>query len=244
MKEIMSGYGKYLLNSIGEDLDVDLEKPKKETYNTNEIVETEKATLSSKDKEIILSEKTCYYYLFGNYYFDQEKKGYPNITNKNTCFNANQFDDLKNLLDCGYATINYSLNNKDYTIKTCYPIPNDNMPKMFNELLVEYLKRDLKEGLLNYLFNCIAGSCSEEDYDDENYGDEDYDEEGNRRRRRRRLSNLKYNIEAENKNGKKIKYSSNSNTFEVISNAQSNNNSYLKLNLYLLLLFLLFFGLF
>ena len=207
------------------ELDFDeLEKPKKETYNTNEIVETEKATLSSEDKEILLSGKTCSYYYYGRYYYDLEKKSYPNITDKNTCFNAKQFDDLKNLLDCGYATINFSYKNKDYSIKTCYLIPNDNMPKLFNEFYMNYIKSDLeeKEGSLHFIADCIAGSCTGEDYDE----DEDYDEEGNRRRRRRRLSNLKYNIEVENKSGKKVKYTSDSNTFEVISNGQSNNNSY------------------
>ena len=251
MKEMNSGYGKNNLidnDEEEEELEVDLEKPKKETYNTNEIVETEEATLSSKDKEILLSEKTCTYYYFGRYYYDLEKKGYPNITDKNTCFNANQFDDLKNLIDCGYATINFSFNNKDYSIKTCYLIPNDNMPEFFNEFYMKYIKADLEENedTFNFIVDCIAGSCEGGYYDDENYGgDEDYDEEGSRRRRRRRrLSGLKYNIEVENKSGKKVKYSSDSNTFEVISNGQS-NNSYSKLNLnLLLLLFLLFFGLF
>lgn len=267
MKEMLSGYGKHLLDDYGEgekeeelNIDEEFDKPKKESYNTNEIVETEKATISSKDKEILLSEKTCTYYYFGKYYYDLEKKGYPNITDKNTCFIANQFDDLKNLLDCGYATINFSFNNKDYSIRTCYLIPNDNMPKLFNEFYMKYIKSDLeeKDGSLYFIVDCIAGSCEGGYYDDENYdGDEDYDEEGSRRRRRRRrLSNLKYNIEVENKSGKKVKYSSDSSTFEVISNgqsngqsntqsnAQSNNNSYSKLNLNLLLLFLLFFGLF
>ena len=44
------------------------------TAQNNEVVETEKDTLSSKDKEIIKSEKTCSYYFFGRYYYDLEKK--------------------------------------------------------------------------------------------------------------------------------------------------------------------------
>ena len=251
MKEMYSSYGKKIFEykeDEEEEEDYEWDKPKKETYNTNEVVETEKDTLSSKDKDIIKSEKTCSYYFLGRYYYDLEKKRYPDITDKNICFNANQFDDLKNLLDCGYATINFSLGGKDYSIKTCYLIPNDGFPNIFNEIYMMYIKDDLEEGSLNFISHCMAGNCGFDDDDDENYyGDIDYDnsEERRRRRRRRRLSNLKYNIEVENKSGKKVKYSSNSNTYEVVSIGHPENNcSYLNLNLILLLLFLLFFGLF
>ena len=36
-----------------------------------------------------------------------------NITNKNICFNADKFDDLKKILNCDYANFVYITKNKE-----------------------------------------------------------------------------------------------------------------------------------
>ena len=198
-----------------EDFIKNLYKPKKESYNLDELIEFEKGTLTDEDKSKLLSKKTCFYYYYGKYYWDMEKKNYPNINDKNICFNSEQFDDFKDLIDCGHANINFSINGKDYSIHTCYLIPN-NMPEIFNEFYMSYIKSDIEseDGNSNFLFHLIAGN---------------YDQ------RRRRLSDITYNIEVENKNGKKVKYSSDKDSFEVIAEG---SNSFLNIDIILILLFI------
>ena len=141
--------------------------------------------MTTKDKEIISSGKTCTSYLFGGYQ-EGSSEGYKNIPDKNTCFNAQQFDDLKNLVDCGYAIINFSIDGEDHQIKTCYLIPSDNMPKNFSTLYMESLKESLDDddGFLKELFYSIAGKSLNEEVVTEEDGEET-----------RRLSTMTYNIE-------------------------------------------------
>ena len=113
---------------------MELTKPKKESYNLDEVVEFEKASFTNKDKDILFSEKTCTYYFYGKYYWDPKKIKYEDITDKNICFNAQQFDDFKNLVDCGYSEMKFSIEGKNYEIKTCFLIPNDNLPKSLNDI--------------------------------------------------------------------------------------------------------------
>jgi len=191
-------------------------KPKKESYNLDEIVEFEKVSLTDADKSKLLSKKTCNYYNFGRYYWDMKKLNYPNINDKNICFNSEQFDDLKDLIDCGHANINFSVNGKDYSIQTCYLIPNDNMPEIFNEFYMSYIKNDIEgeDGNLYFIFEMMSDLDKEE---------------------RRRLSTVTYNIEVENKNGKKVRYSSEKDGLEIIAEG-SNSSVNININIILILL--------
>lgn len=245
MKELFSSEGNELKNStesadkVYDLLSKILSKSEKESYNTDEQVKIIKNNLTSTDKEIISSGETCFSYLVGGYK-ENSSNVYENIPDKNTCFNAQQFDDLKNLVDCGYAIINFSIDGEDHQIKTCYLIPNNNMPKNFSTLYMNYLKESIDGdlGLLKTLFYYIAGkSLNEKEVTEE------------------RLSNMTYNIEVENKDGKKVKYSSDKNDYEVIaegtkpqktesgdSTTEGNENSegkglYININLILLILF-------
>ena len=94
-KEIFSEYSIYVLKDLEQN--DNLNKPKKDHYTINEIVEIENSNLSAKDREIFTSNKTCSYYFFGRYFIDFNRSKYTNITDKNI-FNASQFDDMKNLI--------------------------------------------------------------------------------------------------------------------------------------------------
>ena len=195
----------------------------KETYNINEEVKIIHDTLTERDKEVILSGKTCSYYLYGRYE-ESASEEYENIVDKNICFNAEQIDDLKNLVDCGYATMKFSIDGEDYEIKTCYFLPNDNMPKNFSDLYMESIQTSIDGdfNIVEQLFYSIAGKSDDI----------------------RRLSTMTYEIEVENKKGKKVKYSSDT----VISkagksqdgdgNTYEGNASYVNINFILLILFL------
>ncbi len=93
---------------------------------------------NENDKNIIKGNNTCGYISLGRYIdnIDNYINGYPNIEDKNACFNVDQFDDLKNLIDCGYAEIIFDTYSEEIkTNKTCFYMPNENLP----ELLVKSL---------------------------------------------------------------------------------------------------------
>lgn len=46
----------------------------------------------------------CTYLAYGSLY-NEEFKIYPNIEDKNSCFKADQFSDIKDLTNCGYVEL-------------------------------------------------------------------------------------------------------------------------------------------
>ena len=94
---------------------------KKETYAQGDTIEWDIKTLSNDIITKIRSNKTCGFNLIGRSLLEVEK-GYSDITDKNVCFNAVQFEAFKNLVDCGYAEISFSLDGESYNLKTCYLI--------------------------------------------------------------------------------------------------------------------------
>ena len=188
----------------------------KESYNKGEVIVLKTEKISEEDKKIIMGKKTCRYLFEGRFYnivndetLMQNYKGHPDIEDKNTCFNAEQFPDLKDLLDCGYAEIKYTTeSNKQYTLKTCYFIPNDKMPEEFGSYLkTEFINNDF-EGVIPQMFNNI-----------ENY------EMISQYSENRRLDANNCEIIVEDKNGKKVKYTPGSTDIEVIGNGNDQNNN-------------------
>ena len=115
--------------------------PEKKTHNKGETITTKTFSFSPIDKEIIRSNNTCFYQLYGRFLKNYNKNGansYPNVKDKNLCFNSNKFDEALNLIDCGYAEITFPLNDKNYTITTCYPFPNRKMPENVQNIYNKY----------------------------------------------------------------------------------------------------------
>lgn len=220
-KEISSGY-------IKEDLDFDkmeLYSANKETYSKGEEIVLNEVKLTSEDKRILTSKKTCSYQYYGrfvDYVYNlvdyRNYNGYPNIEDKNVCFNVEQFPDLTDLIDCGYAEIKFRVtNDKQYIIKTCFYIPDNNMPEDFGA----YLKKNFIDDII---FNGIMPSLF--------YSIESLDSQLDSQIRR--LDASKYEVIVEDKNGKKVKYTSGSSEIEIL---EKGNNYFhcLKLNIILLL---------
>lgn len=96
----------------------------KETYDKGDTIQMKIVTLTEEEKRIINNNNTCDYKAYarfvdpGNYL--GEKK--VNITDKNFCFNVDKFEDLKGIMDCGYATIKGKFNNISFTFTNCYNI--------------------------------------------------------------------------------------------------------------------------
>ena len=115
--------------------------PEKKNYNKGETIKIKKSSFSPVDKEIIASKNTCLYQLYGRYVENYNKNGYtsyPNVKDKNICFNSDKFDEALNLIDCGYAQITFPLSGKNYTMTTCYPFPNRKMPEKVQNIYNKY----------------------------------------------------------------------------------------------------------
>ena len=184
-------------------------RAKKDTYEKTETVVTKIEQFSNDDNTKLSSAQTCSYYFYGRFIKDAATKEYENITDKNLCYNAKQFDDLKNLIDCGYATISFSLGQKNYAINTCFLMPNDNLPAEFNKYLKYYLFEALN------FDSYLSGIASVSEYLETIKKEQELN---------RQLQALKYNVEVENKNGKKIKYTSDKDGFEVVSSDSGTNS--------------------
>ena len=198
-KEVLSSYGKSLPDEFGDgDVDVfesigaNIMKAEKETYALDEIIKTGPYTFSSDEKEILLGENTCAFNTYGEL-LQNPTKPFTNIIDKNICFNATQFDEWKNLIDCGYATYKFNVKGKDYEIKTCHYVPTSKFPQALNFIYMYFL-----QGYSGALFNELLLHASGNGGTDELVST--------------------YDIEVENKYGRKVKYSSeNDMNFEIIA---------------------------
>lgn len=202
-----------------EDADKPLFEGTKDKYEKGETIETKDLILSDEDKIVLKSKNTCAYYNYGRV-DSNPSSTYPDITDKNICFNAKQFNDLKNLIDCGYATITFITPEKNYIIKTCYYINNKKMPSEFIYLLREHffnIESGVSIDFLSQIFNMLKGDGE-----------------------RRKLSDLNYEAIVEDKNGRKIKYTNDDKQFRIISegNEEEEKGSkgvFIKFNILLLL---------
>ena len=139
LKEVISsGLYTYALD------DITIYGPEKKIYDKGETIVTKILPLTPVDKDIFSSKNSCFYQLYGRFVDNFYKNGvtsYPNVNNKNLCFNSDKFEEALNLLDCGYAEITFPLNGKDFKMTTCYLFPNNKMPEkvqnIFNKHFIE-----------------------------------------------------------------------------------------------------------
>ena len=234
-KESFSMFGGLYFD--GERIEDDLDYPNtvhlnKQSYSKGEEIIITEAKFSEEDKNIIKSNNTCSYLLYGRHLDNildyqennnmENYRGYPNITDKNICFKAAQFPELTNLIDCGYAEIKYFTGDEEYKINSCFYIPNDKIP----ETIKSYFKTNFIDSMMEYLSVIWFEGLSGDDDDDE---------------RRRRLSAFKgYQITVEDKNGKKLQYKTGEKGITVVSEGSNQSRWIPKYNIILLSLILLF----
>ena len=203
-------------------LDPEGEEIVKYYYSLNETFEKGdtivlKETILTDEEQKIDKKKTCSYLYYGRFIdlnMDDLIEGktvkYDDIEDKTICFNAAQFPELKDLVDCGHAEIKFTVKDKEYKLKTCFYIPNDNMPTELQTYFKSQLIDPLfaKEGKFEFLSSFIEPSS-----------------EGSRRlSKSRKLQENNYEIVVEDKNGKKVKYSGSSDKIEVLEKGSNSNN--------------------
>ncbi len=126
--------------------------------------------------KILKSKNTCGYLLLGRYSDEATSnpnlKGYPNINDKNICFKASKFPEVKDWFDCGCAEIKYKINDEEYKINTCFYLPNDKLPeniiKIYKEKFIDQIIEEEEDGngIMDILFSAYTGDEEDEDYND------------------------------------------------------------------------------
>ena len=92
-------------------------------------------SLTDKDKKILYSNNTCLHRSLARFIDSEYYKGVNNlnISDKNLCLNVERYDDLKDILDCGYATIKVKYNNKVYVLNNCFATLDNNVEDTFKQ---------------------------------------------------------------------------------------------------------------
>ena len=194
----------------------------KESYNKGEEIYMYpiNGTESFEDMERYESQNTCFYKYYGNF-SEEEKMPYQNITDKNICYNVDQFDELKNLFNCGYGEIKYIVDGKTYGIKSCFFVPNKNLSvelrKIYKKFFVDKL---FENGIIPLNIELSANK------------------------------EIEYDIIVEDKNGQKVEYSSDLDDIKFIDSSDLDDfkfiddkplkGSYLNFGNVLNMLFILF----
>ena len=119
----------------------------KETYSRDDIIKIKEVKindiLTEKDKNIIKSKNTCKYRNYARFIDVDFYKGNKeiNVTDKNVCFNVDQYDDLKDLMDCAYYTAKGKIDNKTFVFTNCLGVIDKNAD---SDLKKYYLKQIFK----------------------------------------------------------------------------------------------------
>ena len=151
-------------------------------------------SITNKDIQIQQNKNTCAYISFGQYYeqvsecestkdSSECKIKYEGVKDKNKCFNADQFDDLKNLINCGFAQVKISFGGEEKITTLCSYIPTENL----NEDILPYFK-------YRYIDKIIIDDLKEI-IEDDLIG-------------RRLETEIIYEMLVEDKDGNKVKYTS------------------------------------
>ena len=125
----------YPFSSIQKD--ESLRVPEKDSYDKDEIIKYKEISfldsLTDEDKKIMNNNNTCLYQSHARFVDPDNYIGEIkiNISNKDICYNADRFEDLKDILDCGYATAKIKYNNSIFVINNCFPNIDSNINKDF-----------------------------------------------------------------------------------------------------------------
>lgn len=218
-EQLLIGMGKEtMVSNYDEDKMNYIPTFDKESYKKDEIIVTKMTNITKEDKEKRERNNTClyqyFYYTFGN------EQGLKNVTDKNICFNVEQYDELKNKLDCGYAKINYIIEGKVVLVlNECYLIPDKNMP----DTIDNYFKKMYYD---TYFSNLPSSGIIIETIE-------------TNLTKKRKLQNdqhCDYEMVIEDRNGRKLKYTSDSDEPTKINGSSYSNY---KVNFALLLLLIL-----
>ena len=113
--------------------------------------------LTKEDEKIFFGKNNCWYKAYARFYNDYEGERYINISDKNVCYNVDRFEDLKDIMDCGYATIKGKYKNNSFVLTNCAYILDKNVDELFKDV---YKNEQLSHDIL-YYFNHVVPSFLE-----------------------------------------------------------------------------------
>jgi hypothetical protein len=91
--------------------------------------------LTKEDEKIFFGKNNCFYRTFDRFYNDYKGEKNINISDKNVCYNVDRFEDLKDIMDCGYATITGKYKNKSFVLTNCVHILDKNADELFKDTI-------------------------------------------------------------------------------------------------------------
>ena len=186
-------------------------EPTKDYFAKDEIVEYKLRKLTNEEKTTIQNAKSCAYQYAGRFFEDPEAK--LNITDKNTCFNAYQFSELKDLVNCGYSTIRYNISGHNFTVNTCFYIPDNHLPNNVKNLFKQFF---VELGISSIIGYSYEGPSDLKSKQKKFLG----------RKRKLQDENYQYEVIVEDKYGKKYKYVNDEVEPEVIEEGLQGNRIY------------------
>ncbi len=113
--------------------------------------------LTKEDEKIFFGKNNCWYKAYARFYNDYEGERYINISDKNVCYNVDRFEDLKDIMDCGYATIKGKYKNNSFVLTNCAYILDKNVDELFKDV---YKNGELSYDI-GYYFNHVVPSFLE-----------------------------------------------------------------------------------
>lgn len=139
----------------------------KETYDKDDIIKLKYVPLTEEEKRIINNNNTCDYNTFSRFVdpdnYIGEKK--INVTDKNVCFNVDKFEDLKDITDCGYATIKGKINNISFAFTNCFEILDKNVDETFKKYYYNLVKQT--DGFFYQIYDIISINITDLDINNE-----------------------------------------------------------------------------
>ena len=218
--KIEKGYAKEYISIHPENIDIfndAILEPQKEFYEKNETIIFKKKLLSNEEIAIIRSNNTCFYqyYQYIGRFKNNSSENY-NFKDKNICFNTIRFPELKDLINCGYASITINKAGKIFTLNTCFFIPDNHLP---NDFQIFFSKRFIESEALAFT----------DDLDNKQKifpGTLQLIKRKKEKGRKLEDDELKYEITIEDKYGKIYKYTDKSLEPEVIEEGTQGDQSY------------------
>lgn len=159
-------------------------------------------SFSLEDTQIINRQNTCSYISFGDFQRTPSMK-YTGVNDKNLCFNAETFSDLKGLVNCGYAEVLFNVRGQIKTINLCSYVPTKNingdlLPYFKYRFIEKITMDDLEEIIEDGLIGRILQDIEEEE--------------------------ISYDISIEDKNGRKVKFTDRSYETQLISEGKDEDS--------------------
>ena len=208
----------------------------KETYDKDDTISNKTIPLTEEDKRIINNKNTCSYHTYSRFVNSDRfiEKSKINITDKNVCFNAEKFEEYKDIMECGFATVKGKFKNVSFTFTNCFGIPDENVDGTFKQFYNGFYLKQLFQTYYNEAIRKVITNL-------------DINIEGRTTSKKRQLQTQEiedFEMFVQDKNGNIVRYNQNGDIIGGDNEPNKFVNSCCKnsLNFILLLCFILLFS--